>query len=123
MGKINSKKKGSRGELEFAHECEKYGFNDVARSAQLTGKVEGASADCEGLEDIHIEVKRVEKLNIYTAIEQSIRDSKIQNKNNIPVVFHRKNRKPWLASMTLDNWFKLYQGYLNNKSNNKLDKD
>ena len=27
MGKINSKKKGKDGELEFCHECEKYGLN------------------------------------------------------------------------------------------------
>ena len=78
MGKINSKQKGKNGELEFVHECEKYGFKKVYRTAQHTGKVPEASADCIGLPNIHIEVKRVEALNIYNAIEQAIRDSKIQ---------------------------------------------
>ena len=64
MGNINSKQKGKSGELEFCHECEKYGFNKVYRTAQTNGKLEQSLADCEGLPDIHIEVKRVEALNI-----------------------------------------------------------
>lgn len=112
MGKINSRRKGAKGELEFAHECEKYGFENVHRTAQLTGKVEGASADCIGLEGIHIEVKRVEALNLDNAMEQAIRDSKVQAKGNIPVVFHRKNRKPWKASMLFEDWVEMYKAWL-----------
>ena len=70
MGKINSKQKGKSGELEFAHECEKYGFQNVHRTAQTNGKLEHSLADCEGLDGIHIEVKRVERLNIDEAMEQ-----------------------------------------------------
>lgn len=116
---INSRRKGATGELEFAHKCEEYGFEDCYRTAQHTGKLPEASADCVGLPGIHIEVKRVEKLNIDNAVEQSVRDAEIQNKGNIPVVFHRKNRKPWLATMTLDNWMKIYKSHI--KQNN-LDK-
>ena len=112
MGKINSKQKGKSGELEFAHECQKYGFENVHRTAQTNGKLEHSLADCEGLQGIHIEVKRVERLNIDEAMEQSIRDLKTKKKKKIPVVFHRKNRKPWKATMLFEDWVKLYNSWL-----------
>lgn len=115
MGKINSKQKGKAGELEFAHECEKYGFSKVHRTAQTNGKLEQSLADCEGLEGIHIEVKRVEKLNIDDAMEQSIRDLETKKEKRIPVVFHRKNRKPWKATMLFEDWVKIYKVWLKNK--------
>ena len=116
-GRINSKQKGKKGELEFAHECEKYGFIDVYRTAQTNGKLEQSLADCEGLPEIHIEVKRVEALNIDKAMEQAIRDTEAKKEKRIPVVFHRKNRKPWKATMLLEDWMKLYKGYLEDKGN------
>lgn len=112
MGKINSKKKGARGELEFSHVCEKYGFNKVYRTAQTNGKLEQSEADCVGLPGIHIEVKRVESLNIYNAIDQAVRDASVKTDVKLPIVFHRKNHKPWLATSTLDTWMKLYKSWL-----------
>lgn len=112
MGKINSKQKGKSGELEFAHECMKFGFEDVHRTAQTNGKLEHSLADCEGLDGIHIEVKRVERLNIDEAMEQSIRDLKTKKEKKLPAVFHRKNRKPWKATMLFDDWVKLYKSWL-----------
>lgn len=38
MGKINSKQKGKAGELEFVHECKKYGLTEVHRTAQTNRK-------------------------------------------------------------------------------------
>ena len=112
MGNINSKQKGKSGELEFCHECEKYGFSKVYRTAQTNGKLEQSLADCEGLPDIHIEVKRVEALNIDKAMEQSIRDLQTKKEKRLPVVFHRKNRKPWKATMLFSDWIKLYKSWL-----------
>lgn len=115
MGKINSKQKGKNGELEFVHECQKYGFDKVYRTAQTNGKLEQSLADCEGLEGIHIEVKRVERLNIDDAIEQAERDLKTKKEKKIPIVFHRKNRKEWLATAKLEDWMKLYKSWLKDK--------
>ena len=112
MGRINSKKKGKVGELEFAHECAKYGFDNVYRTAQTNGKLEQSLADCEGLDGIHVEVKRVEALNIDTAMEQSVRDLTTKKEKRLPVVFHRKNRKKWKATMYLEDWMKLYKSWL-----------
>jgi len=119
MGRINSKQKGKAGELEFAHECEKYGFEGVHRTAQTNGKLEQSLADCEGLDGIHIEVKRVEQLNIDKAMEQSIRDLETKKEKRIPVVFHRKNRKPWKATMLFSDWTKLYKAWLEQQKGDK----
>ena len=108
---INSKKKGSHGELEFSHECEKYGLEGVHRTAQTNGKLEHSLADCEGLDGIHIEVKRVEKLNIDNALDQAIRDTSTKKEKKLPVVFHRKNRSKWKTTMLFSDWVKLYKSW------------
>lgn len=105
--KINSKRKGKVGELEFANLCKQYGY-DTRRTAQYNGKELESKADVVGLPHIHCEVKRVEKLNIDNAYEQATRDCKTKE---IPVVFHRKNNKKWLTTMGIDDWFKLYKAF------------
>ena len=104
---INSKQKGATGEREFANYCKTKGF-DVRRTAQYNGKELESLADCVGIAGIHIEVKRVEHLNIDNAIDQAIRDNKV--KGDLPIVAHRKNNRPWLITMTADDWFKLVYG-------------
>ena len=100
---INSRHKGKRGELSLAHELEKYGY-ECRRTAQYCGKT-GDASDVVGLPGIHIECKRVEKLNIDNAIDQAVRDAR---EGEMPTVFHRKNRRPWLVTMRLEDWMKLY---------------
>ena len=95
------------------------GFEDTHRTAQTNGKLEQSLADCEGLPGIHIEVKRVEKLNIDEAMEQSVRDLTTKTEKRIPVVFHRKNRKKWKATMYLEDWMTIYKEWLKNKGENK----
>ena len=103
---VNSKRKGKTGELELARKLKEHGY-DVRRSVQYNGKEEEGQADLLGLPGIHIECKRTEALRLYEAVEQAKRDSK--GKNQIPVVFHRKNNCEWLAIMTLDDFMELYR--------------
>lgn len=103
---INSKQKGKKGELELVRKLKEYGYN-CRRTNQYCGNT-GQADDVIGLDYIHIECKRVEKLNIDEAIEQAKRDSK---EDKFPTVFHRKNRKDWLVTMKLDDWIKLYNEY------------
>lgn len=103
MGKINSKDKGRRGERELASKLRELGFNNCRRGQQYNG-IEGD--DVIGLPNIHIEVKRVEKLNIYDAIEQAIRDAK---EKEFPVVFHRKNNKKWLVTLPIEDFIEIYK--------------
>lgn len=107
MAKINSNKKGKVGEREWAKLCREHGFEDARRSQQYAGI--NNDADIVGLPGLHVEVKRVERLNVSNAIGQAERD---KADDEIPIVAHRKNREDWLITMTADDWFKLYKAYL-----------
>ncbi len=104
----NSKQKGARGERELSNKLKEYGYK-TRRSQQYCGA--NGDADIVGLEGIHIECKRVERLNIYDAISQAKADAK---ENELPTVFHRKDRSEWLVTMTFDDWIKLYQQFMSN---------
>jgi len=101
---LNSKQKGGRGEREFASMCREEGYNKAQRGQQFSGGVD--SPDVKGLPGIHVEVKRVERLNIHEAMQQSIKDS---GDKAIPVVAHRRNRDDWLITMRAVDWFRLYR--------------
>lgn len=103
---VNGKRKGKTGELELARKLKEYGY-DVRRSVQYNGKEEEGQADLLGLPGIHIECKRTERLGLYDAVDQAKRDSK--GKNQLPVVFHRKNKCEWLAIMPLDAFMEIYR--------------
>ena len=90
---VNSKQKGKRGELELVHK--------TRRTAQYNGKETGSLADLVGIDGVHIECKRNERLNVIEAMEQAIRDAK---EDEAPMVFHRKNGKPWMVTMLLTDW-------------------
>lgn len=77
---------------------------DCARGGSLSF---GEVPDLSGLPGIHIEVKRVERLNVHEAMDQAIRDSE-RMCDGIPTLFHRRNRKPWLVTMRLEDWLRLY---------------
>ena len=99
---MNSKRKGNAGERELAAILREHGY-DARRGQQFSGA--NGDADVEALPGVHIEVKRVERLNIYDAIKQSIRDARA---DEMPAVFHRRNREKWLVTMPLEYWLELY---------------
>ena len=104
-----SKNKGKVGERELAHKIAEYGYG-TRRGQQFCGS--NGDADVVGLDGVHIECKRVEKLNLYDAMEQSKSDAR---DGEIPAVFHRKNRKQWLVTMELDEFMNMYEIYIKNK--------
>ena len=106
MGKINSKQKGARGERELSKVLRDYGY-EARRSQQFCG-ANGDEDLITSLDGIYVECKRVERLNIYDAIDHAKMDSKGTGK--LPTVFHRKNNCEWLVTMTIDDWMKLYKG-------------
>ena len=101
---MNSKLKGGRGEREFAALCRDEGYEGTKRGQQFHGGAD--SPDVKGLPGIHIEIKRVERPNIWEAVRQSIRDSEGRA---IPIVAHRRNRDDWMVTMRADDWFSLYR--------------
>ena len=100
-----SRNKGKVGERELAAALRAEGFESARRGQQYSGSE--TSADVVGLPGIHIECKRVEKLNIYEAVEQAQRDA--GESGELPAVFHRRNRKPWLVTMPPSDWMILYR--------------
>lgn len=99
----NSRAKGARGERELAHVLQEYGY-ETRRGQQFSGA--NGDADVVGLPNIHIECKRVERLNIENAMKQSSRDAR---DGEVPVVMHRKDRNIWLVTMTLADWMSMYE--------------
>lgn len=101
---MNSRAKGKAGELELAQLLRAYGYT-ARRGQQYSGA--NGDADVVGLPGVHIECKRVEKLDLYAAVEQSVRDAHV---DELPAVFHRKNRHGWLVTVRLDDFLALIQG-------------
>ena len=123
MGKINSKTKGKVAELELVNKFKEHGIETARRSAQFHGNTPEGSPDVLGVAGIHVESKRTERLQLYEAMKQAIRDSEKQE-NGIPVVFHRKNREGWVAIMRFDDWIEMWKAlndihYWDNERKNK----
>lgn len=100
---MNSRNKGAAGERELAAKLREYGYQ-CRRGQQYSGA--NGDSDVTGLPGIHIECKRVEKLNLYDAMAQSARDAK---EDEVPAVFHRKNNKEWLVTLRMDEFMKMYR--------------
>lgn len=102
MGKAE-REKGKRGERELAGILRDYGY-DCRRGQQFSGK--NGDADVVGLPGIHIECKRVERLNLDNAMEQAKRDVR---PGEIPAVFHRKDRGEWYVTLPLTDFMDIYK--------------
>lgn len=99
---IHSQRKGRQAETELAAKLTDIGFPCRRTSAQyLTGS---QAPDVSGIDGLHIEAKRVERLNITQALQQSIRDA---DDHEVPVLAHRRNREPWLITVRLDDIHRL----------------
>ena len=92
-----SRRKGCRGELEAAAELARLFRVEAHRGRQYCGGP--GSPDVQAaIPAVHLEVKRVESLRLYPALEQAIADAG----QKIPLVLHRSNRRPWVAIVRLD---------------------
>jgi hypothetical protein len=100
---MNSREKGKRGELELARALGSFGYRS-RRGQQYCGS--NGDADVVGLPGLHIECKRVERLNLEDAMAQAGHDAREGEK---PAVFHRKNRSRWLVTMELQDFMELYR--------------
>ena len=99
-----SQRKGADGERELAALLREYGY-PVERGGSLSF---GEVPDLSGLPGVHIEVKRVERLNVPEAMQQAVRDAE-KFHDGAPTLFHRRNREPWLVTMRLPDWMEMYQ--------------
>lgn len=102
MGKP-SQDKGANGERELAALLRDRGY-EIERG----GYCYGTKPDLKGLPGVHIEVKRVERLNVPQAMKQACTDAE-RFQDGAPTVFHRRSREPWLVTMRLQDWLELYE--------------
>lgn len=91
----NSRDKGKQGERELAKILTALLGVDCRRGQQYSG-IEGK--DVVGIDRLHIECKRVQRLNLTDAYNQAQRDA---DETDIPVVCHRKNNEPWMITFAL----------------------
>lgn len=98
---INGCRKGKAGERELAKALVDYGIVREARRGQQHTGLEGQDV-VTNLEGLHIECKRVERLNINKAMDQAVRDAAGQPGDPVPIVCHRVNRGPWLVTLRLE---------------------
>ena len=100
---MNSRRKGAAGERELAKVLRSYGY-EARRGQQYCGAY--GDADVVGLPGIHIESKRVERLDLYAAMAQAKHDA---NANELPAVIHRRNNSDWLVTMRLEYFMPIYR--------------
>lgn len=103
MGKA-SNDKGKRGERELAQFLRAHGYGGAKRGQQYCGA--DGSADVVGLPGVHIECKRVERLNLHDAMGQAKADAR---GGDIPAVFHKKNRGEWLVTMRAEDMLTMHR--------------
>lgn len=100
---MNSRRKGAAGERELAKVLRSYGY-EARRGQQYCGA--NGDADVVGLPGIHIECKRVERLDLYAAMAQARNDTRAEE---IPAVIHRRNNRDWLVTMRLEDFMPIYR--------------
>lgn len=103
---MNSKRKGNAGERELLAILAEHGA--ACRNDQtFVGGVDNPDISFRAAgRRFHVECKRTEKFNAYAAMEQAQHDA---NGHAVPLVVHRRNRKPWLVVLTLEDFLRLVQ--------------
>ena len=100
-----SQRKGRSGELELVKVLHGFGFDSVQAGEPVSY---GSTPDLVGLPGIHIECKRCEQLRLSEWMKQAERDA-ARFQDGVAVIFHRRNREPWMVTMTMDDFMKIYR--------------
>lgn len=101
---INSKRKGKTNELAWVHILRAAGFTSARRGQQYRGSEDSPDVICKELALFHQEVKSGKNINIWSALEQAVRDKGLEE---LPIVAAHKDHKPWTVTMLADDWLTL----------------
>jgi len=121
---VNSRNKGKRGEREFAALLTENGYH-ARRGQQFCGGTDSADVMSPALPWLHVEVKRVQNLNLTDACAQAERDAQKSGQQKAEsgnpngckapakpwIVAHRRNHAPWLITMTAETFFELIREF------------
>jgi len=102
MGKL-SREKGKRGEREVVDLLKKYGF-EARRGQQFKGTKDSPDI-IHNMAGVFIEVKLRQAFNLHATIEQAGEEAG----DDDPVVFHRKDGKPWLVTLNAGDFLKMME--------------
>ena len=96
---MNAKRKGNQAERELLRILQEYGVDAHRNDQRYVGGVDNPDISVRmGPVSVHVECKRVERLQLAAALRQAHRDA---NGHALPVVVHRRSREPWIVSMEL----------------------
>lgn len=98
---INGCQKGKRGERLWRDFLRTYGIS-ARRGRQYSGSPD--SPDVVSNDGFHWEVKWVENLNIWKAIEQAVRDA---GADKTPAVAFKRNKTEWMVAMRAEDLHKM----------------
>lgn len=98
---MNSKRKGNAGERELLSILAEAGKAQRNEQRYIGGKDNPDISFQHNGVKYHVECKRCEKLSLYEAMSQAIRDA---NGKAVPVVVHRRNKKEWLVVLRLSDF-------------------
>ena len=104
MSGRSSQRKGRAAELELVRLLRAQGIPAEPGKPVSFGE----TPDITGIRGIHAEIKRRENVNLSAALAQAAADS-VKFGDGLPVVFHRRNRETWRATMALEDWLALYE--------------
>jgi hypothetical protein len=111
---MNSRRKGKVGEREFASLLRENGF-DARRGQQFAGGADSPDVVSDALAWLHVEVKRVQNLNLTDACVQAEGDCGRGAPAGVRkpwIVAHRRNHAPWLITMRSETFFDFLRGVL-----------
>lgn len=103
---INSRQKGCRYERHIAQRIREYGY-EAERGCQHAGGKDSPDVK-HNMVGLHIEAKKVEKLNIWNALAQSERDA---GEDEVAVVMFSRNRSKDYVAMDFDDFMRMWRCY------------
>jgi len=106
MSGRSAQAKGRRGEIELARYLQEAGFTDARPGDPLNY---GKMSDVVGIDGLHIECKRHEKLEINKWYTQAAEDA-ARMQDGRPAVIYRQNRRQWMIVLSLHDFLEMTGG-------------
>lgn len=112
MSGRSAQAKGRRGEIELARYLQEHGLPDARPGDPLNY---GTQPDITGIEGLHIECKRHERLEISRWYEQAAADAE-RMQDGKPAVIYRQNRRQWMIVLSLSDFLSMRGGAHNGEN-------
>ena len=116
MSGKSAQAKGRRAEIELAEYLREHGLPDAQPGEPLNY---GTQPDVTGVNGLHIECKRHEKLELNKWYKQAAEDAE-RMQDGRPVVVFRKNRQQWMIVLSLSDFLAIQGGALHGEEQSNI---